>query len=322
MELTVVKNALASARGFISPALFQVKKHLPEILVVGGVASVAGGTVLACKATPKAKEIWEDEIVAVYDEGEEEGVLTEREATEKEQRSFALGKAKDLFILYAPGVGLIGGGLAMLVSAKHIEHSRFTAMLGAYSTLEASFMEYRSRVVAEHGPEMDARCINGTEVEKVSYSEKDEETGKTKKAKEEVVIYTNGENPYHRLFDPFNSPTEWQDNMEQNKFFLECQQAVLNQELKSQGRIFLNDVYKRLGFEYCEVGQFVGWLADDIEGCKDGYIDFGIDYSYLKQEIEAAQAEGRRPEPSIWLNFNCDGQVWDKPLKKKHDQYL
>ena len=159
-------------------------------------------------------------------------------------------------------------------------------------------------------------------VEGATVSGTADKTGKQKKTKEEVTVFTGGESPYHRLFDECNSPTEWKDNLDQNKFFLECQQAVLNRDLRVNGRVFLNDVYKRLGFGYCEVGQFVGWLADDVEGSKDGFIDFGIDYGYLYDEIAKAQAEGRRPEPSIWLNFNCDGEVWDSPLTKKRDAYL
>lgn len=311
-------KALAKA----APVIFQLKKHLPEILVGTGAASVVTGTVLACKAAPTAKAIWESRADIVGFDSDGDGNVEEREATEEERRRVIVQSGLDIVKLYAPGAGLVAGGIAMLVAAKSVEHRRFTAALGAYSTLQAAFDEYRARVVEEGGPELDAKLLNGSKSEKISYMSEDEETGKQKKAKEEVTIFTGGENPYHRIFDECNSPREWQDNLEQNKFFLECQQAVLNRELQTNGRIFLNDVYKRLGFEYCEVGQFVGWLSDDIEGSKDGFIDFGIDYGYLYDEIAKAQAEGRRPEPSIWLNFNCDGEVWDKPLKKKRDAYL
>lgn len=305
-----------------SPWIFQVRKHLPEILVGTGAVSVVTGTVLACKAAPKAKDIWESNADIVGFDADEDGNMIEREATDDERRRIIVRSGLKVVKLYAPGAGLIVGGIGMMVAAKSIEHHRFAAALGAYSTLQAAFDEYRSRVIENGGEELDKKFLNGEATEKVSYISEDEETGKQKKAKEEVTVFTGGESPYHRLFDECNSPTEWRDNLEQNKFFLECQQAVLNRDLKVNGRIFLNDVYKRLGFGYCEVGQFVGWLADDVEGCKDGYIDFGIDYGYLYDEIAKAQAEGRRPEPSIWLNFNCDGEVWDKPLKKKRDAYL
>jgi hypothetical protein len=306
----------------VSPLIFQVKKHLPEILVGTGAVSIAAGTVLACKAAPTAKMVWETRTDIVGFDADDDGNMIEREATEEEKRKLAISSGVKVVKLYAPGVGLIVGGTALLIAAKSVEHRRFTAALGAYSTLQAAFDEYRARVIEEGGNELDAKYLNGSKQEKILYVSEDEETGKQKKSKEEVTVFTGGESPYHRLFDECNSPTEWKDNLDQNKFFLECQQAVLNRDLQVNGRIFLNDVYKRLGFGYCEVGQFVGWLSDDIEGSKDGFIDFGIDYGYLYDEIAKAQAEGRRPEPSIWLNFNCDGEVWDKPLKKKRDAYL
>lgn len=330
MELAIVKTIAEKASPIVKPIFFAVKKHSPEILVGLGSVSIIGGTVVTCRATIKAKEIMDSELTVVSDQrtetddnGNEISYYEERQMDVGElEKEEAIKLGLKVVKSYLPGIGLVGGGIAMLVAAKSIEHRRFTAMLGAYSTLQSMFEEYRGRVIAEGGPSMDFRALNGVETEKVSYSEEDSETGKKKKAKEEVVIYTGGENPYHRLFDETNSPMEWQNNLEQNRFFLECQQTVLNQELNRNGRVFLNDVYKRLGFGYCEVGQFVGWLASDIEGSKDGYIDFGIDYGYLREEIEKAQLEGRRPEPSIWLNFNCDGEIWDKPLVKAVDKFL
>ena len=324
MELTIVKTAVSKAK----PVLFVIRKHLPEILVGTGVASVAGGTVLACKATMEANRILNAELIRPREETEEgldeDGNMTVTTYTEflefsdlERSEAIRLGiKAAKPFV---PAVGLIAGGVGMLVGAKHIEHARFTAALGAYSAMQSMFEEYRANVERELGADADRKFLNGAEMTEYEVEEPPEEgKRKPKKVKEKILSYS-AENPYHRVFDECNSPTEWQDNMEANRFFLECQQTVLNQELNREGRIFLNDVYKRLGFDYCEIGQFVGWLASDIEGSKDGFIDFGIDYACMRREVEQVQYEGRRPEPSIWLTFNCDGEVWDKPLKKKRE---
>lgn len=310
-------DAIAKVASAAKPLIFQLKKHAPEILVGTGTVSVIGGTVLACKATVKASDILKEPADVLVEFDREEGGTFEVHDEEAEHRN-AVKKGFLVAKGYLPAAGLVGGGLAMLVAAKQIEHNRFTAMLGAYSALQASFDEYRARVIEQGGEDMDRQLMNGATKVKVEYEE-EQDGKKPKKVKEEITVFTRGEDPYHRIFDECNSPGEWRDNMETNKFFLECQQTVLNQELKAYGRIFLNDVYKRLGFDYCEVGQFVGWLADDIEGAKDGYIDFGIDYAAIDAEIERAQRENRRPEPSLWLNFNCDGEVWDKPLVKRYD---
>lgn len=296
---------LANAGPSVKRAGFFLKKHLPEILVIGGGASVIGGTVLACKTTLDVAEIVAEPIEETDDE----------ELMRKE----AVKKGATIAVKYLPAAGLVGGGVAMLVSAKSIEHRRFTAALGLYSTVSASFNEYRERVIAEGGEEMDKRFLNGAETMTIETLEESENGKKPKKHKTEVTVFTGGENPLHRIFDEYNAPMDWKENLNANLFFLECQERVLNQRLKAEKRIFLSDVYKAIGFDYHEAGQFLGWLADDIEGCGDGYISFGIDTAMVNEEIARALDANEVPEPSIWLTFNCDGEVWDKPLTKKYD---
>lgn len=317
MANPIFEKAAAIVLPKARPVLFQLKKHLPEILVGAGAASVVGGTILTCSATLKAKDILEEPVSTSYHiEGPDgEMMLVDDEENGKK---IAVKRGIEITLAYLPGVSLIGGGIAMLIAAKSIEHHRFTAMLGAYSSLQAAFEEYRGRVIAEGGTSMDYRCLNGVEIEEVETLEDKGDGKKPKKTKEEVVVFTAGENPYHRIFDECNS-IMWKENLNANEFFLECQERVLNQRLKAEGRIFLSEVYEALGFEYNPVGQFVGWLADDVEGCHDGFISFGIDHAALKREVSRALEANERPEPSIWLTFNCDGEVWDKPLRKKYD---
>lgn len=320
MDITFAKKAAYKILTVVKPMAFEVKKHAPEILVCTGVVSVAGGTALCCRATLSAKEKLSNTMpTANLDVDDDTPMTTYRPVDEDAERRFAIRKGVDVVIGYLPGAGLVVGGVAMLIAAKSIEHRRFTAMLGAYSSLQAAFEEYRARVEREVGAEKELELLNGSETIKVEYLVDNGDGKKPKKEKEEIVVFNGGENPYHRIFDEYNAPTTWYNNLDTNRFFLECEQKALNLVLQSEGRVFLNDVYKRLGFEYCEIGQFVGWLAEDVEGSKDGHIDFGIDYAAIKEEIAAAQAENRRPEPSIWLTFNCDGEIWDKPLKKKYD---
>jgi hypothetical protein len=312
MEITFLKTAVSKIITAARPMVFQLKKHAPEILVITGTVSVAGGTVLCCKATLDAKEKLSKQMPMTSTHPES---VSDKDG----DRQFAMRRGADVVVGYLPGAGLVIGGVAMLIAAKSIEHRRFTAILGAYSSMQAAFDEYRARVEREIGRERELDIFNDAEHVKVDVLEDLGDGKKPKKSKEEIVVFNGGENPYHRIFDECNAPTTWYSNLETNRFFLECEQKALNMMLQTEGRVFLNDVYKRLGFDYCEIGQFVGWLADDIEGSKDGYIDFGIDYAAIKDEIAAAQAEKRRPEPSIWLTFNCDGEIWDKPLKKRYD---
>ena len=319
MEVKFLKPVLQKASVALKPVMFTLRKHSPEILMGSGAVAVGVGTVFACKATLSAKDILDEEVQTQIEvEDEETGEVEVHILPESEVKRQTFAKGLKVVKAYLPAGGLIFGGVALMGAAKSIEHRRFITALAAYSTLQSTFEGYRGRVIAEFGPSADIRLLNGYETEKIEVVEEAEEGKKPKKHKEEVVVNTRGEDPFHRIFDACNT-NEWVPNRDQNLFYLQCAQNMLNQTLQANGRVFLNDVYKALGFEYNEVGQFVGWLADDIEGSKDGYIDFGIDFSYLREELELAQVENRNPEPSIWLNFNCDGEVWDKPLKKKYD---
>lgn len=321
MELAILKNALPVLKAKAAPVIFQLRKHAPEILVGLGVTSIAGGTVLACKATLDAKDILSEEIETEVYQGEDEYGNEQYEVLgDDEIRKEQVKKGAKVALSYLPAAGLLVGGTAMLVGAKSIEHRRLTAALGAYSSLQSMFETYRGRVISEHGPAADQRALTGEVTEKLESVEEAEDGKKPKKRKQELVVRNvDDEDPFHRIFDECNCPHQFVHNLEENKFFLECWQTRFNQKLKAEGRVFLNDVYQALGFDYLPIGQFVGWVADDVEGAKDGFIDFGIDYAYLKDEVAASLDEGRAPEPAIWLNFNCDGEVWSNPLKKKHD---
>lgn len=322
MNAEFFKKGLAAVSTKAAPAIFQLKRHLPEILVGAGAVSIAGGTVLACRATIKAKEILDQPIETVVEELDEDGeVVTATVLGDADIRKEQIVKGATVAAKYLPAAGLIIGGTGMLVAAKSIEHRRFAAALGAYSTMQAMFEQYRGRIISDHGPAADQRALRGETVEAVEVLEEQEEGKKPKKAKKELVFRgVEDEDPFHRIFDECNCPHTFVHNLGENELLLECWQARFNQKLKAEGRVFLNDVYEALGFEYLPIGQFVGWVADDIEGCKDGFIDFGIDYAYIKEEIARAMDEGRAPEPAIWLEFNCDGEVWNNPLKKKYDK--
>ena len=319
MAFDFASKAVKAVGTKAAPIIFWAKKHAPEILVGTGAVSVVGGTVLACHATIKAKDILSEPLLVsegekvVYEDGTEE-IIEEEGVKRRETIKRGLVIVKE----YLPAAGLIGGGVGMLVAAKSIEHRRFTAMLGAYSTLQSMFEEYRGRVIAEGGESLDYRCINGAETTKIEKLVEQEDGKKPKKVKEEVTVFTAGENPYHRIFDDCNSQ-DWRKDREANLNFLQCQEKALNFVLQSKGRVFLSEVYSAIGFDYNPVGQFVGWVADDIEGSGDGYISFGIDWAYERIEIDRAFDEGREPEPSLWLTFNCDGEVWSNPMVKRYD---
>ena len=110
---------------------------------------------------------------------------------------------------------------------------------------------------------------------------------------------------YAKFFDEFNP--NWQNDPEYNLMFLKSQQQYANDLLKARGRLFLNEVYDMLGIERTKAGQVVGWTYNMKNPTGDNFVDFGI-YDMSKERVRAF-VNGY--EPSILLDFNVDGNVWD-----------
>ena len=107
---------------------------------------------------------------------------------------------------------------------------------------------------------------------------------------------------YAKFFDEFNP--NWCKNPEKNLIFLRGIQQDCNDRLHSRGFLFLNEVYEALGLPMTQYGQQVGWIM----GNGDDYVDFGIMDGYRESVRDFVNGY----EPSILLDFNVDGVIWDK----------
>ena len=110
---------------------------------------------------------------------------------------------------------------------------------------------------------------------------------------------------YAKFFDVGND--NWQKDAEHNLWYLKQQQNWANDKLRSQGYLFLNDVYDLLGIPRTKAGQIVGWLYRPEDPSRDSYVDFGI-YDYTK-EVNRDFVNGY--ERTILLDFNVDGPIYD-----------
>lgn len=72
-----------------------------------------------------------------------------------------------------------------------------------------------------------------------------------------------------RLFD--KNSVGWTNDSKFNLHFLQHQQNYLNDVLRVVGHLYLNEVYKILGFATTAIGQMVGWIYDE-----NTVIDFGL----------------------------------------------
>lgn len=297
---------LKSVSGVMNKTVMKLKKHSPEILVVTGIVGVVASAVLACKSTTKVGAILEDtkETLDVIHNGIETGAINNQEYTmedgKKDTAIVYVQTGIKFAKLYAPSVILGVLSITSILASNNILRKRNVALGVAYAAIDKSFKEYRSRVVERFGEEVDKELKYNIKAKKFEEIEVDSETGKEKKVKKTVqVTDPNLQSDYACYFD--ERSRNYETNNDYNMMFLKAQEAFANDKLKVRGHLFLNEVYDDLDLPRTPAGQIVGWTADG----PDGYVNFRI------VEVERETEDGRH-EPALLLDFNVEGNIWDK----------
>ena len=303
-------------KNMINKVKFNVVKHSPEILMGIGIAGIVTSTVLACRSTLKVQEILDykeknmNNIKEVLDEGRED--YTEEDAR-KDKTIIMTTTAIRMMKLYIPSVIIGAGSIACLLQSHNVMRNRNAGLAAALAATTESFKQYRERVTAKYGDEVDKEMRYGIKKEK---KEKD-----GKKTKEDIVVGCDEKelSGYARYFNESN--INWTDDPQFNMMFLRQNQNWANDKLISQGYLYLNDVYDALGFPKTKAGQVVGWVYDPKNNERgDNYVDFGIyDLNVRGYRDEMANdtiAEERQDfingyRNSILLDFNVDGNIWE-----------
>lgn len=290
-----------------SKAIMKIKKHSPEILIVVGVVGTVASAVIACKATTKVNRIIDDakgDIDKVH-------AATENCVTEAGETYSTEDSKKDLVIiyaqtgvklakLYAPAVILGTLSIASILASNNILRKRNVALGAAYAAIDKSFKDYRGRVIERFGEQVDTELKYGIKAKKFEEVEVDPETGKEKKVKKTVMVADpNLQSDYAVYFD--NKSRNYETNQDYNYMFLKAQQQFANDKLQTRGHLFLNEVLDDLDLPRTSAGQIVGWTKDG----PDGYVNFRI------VEVDRETEDGRH-EPSLLLDFNVEGNIWDK----------
>jgi hypothetical protein len=274
----------------LAPAVLQLKKHSPHILFGAGIVGVTASTVLACRATLKVSDALdkiEDNVDAIKKDALKPYLSHRAEPEIDVRREVAWEYARggfEITKLYAPAV-IIGAASIAALTGSHIQLTkRNNALAAAYVTLQAAFEKYRGRVREELGEDR----------EKTLYRES--QMALQSEAIEHGFAHPN---MYARVFDEQNR--NWVPNAESNRLFLEANERYFNDMLAVHKHVFLNDVYKNLGFEPTSAGQLVGWIWNSDRG--DGYISFDVfDCSLADFPING--------DRSVLLDFNVDGVIY------------
>ena len=280
---TINKNAIVEKTSrTLCKAGLKLKKHSPEILVVGGVVGLVASGVMACKATTKLSAILDDskEQIELFDKVAANPEMVKEEYTvedaEKDKKIVKVQTAVKVAKLYAPSIAVGVVSIGAIFASNNIMRKRNVALGAAYATVDQAFKDYRNRVVDRFGEELDKELRYNLKTKEVKETIEDE-NGKKKTVKRNIK-YMDSAMPSEFAVIYDDGCAGWTKDPEDNKFFLIQQQRYANERLKRRGYLSLNEVYELLGFPSTKAGQVVGWLYDckDPNYKGDNFVDFGL----------------------------------------------
>ena len=304
---TINKNAIVEKTSrTLCKAGLKLKKHSPEILVVGGVVGLVASGVMACKATTKLSAILDDskEQIELFDKVAANPEMVNEEYTvedaEKDKKIVRVQTAVKVAKLYAPSIAIGVVSIGAIFASNNIMRKRNVALGAAYATVDRAFKDYRNRVVDRFGEELDKELRYNLKTKEVKETVEDE-NGKKKTVKRNIK-YMDSAMPSEFAVIYDDGCAGWTKDPEDNKFFLIQQQRYANERLKRRGYLSLNEVYELLGFPSTKAGQVVGWLYDckDPNYKGDNFVDFGlynVDYEPNRDFVNGY-------ERNIILDFN------------------
>lgn len=301
---------IATVNSKVTKIGFKLKKHSPEIFIISGIVGGIAAAVMACKATTKAGKVIDkakddlDMIHAAIDGRVPAKENYAEEESKKDITKVYVSTGLSLVKLYAPAVVLGGLSITAILYSNNILQKRNVALAAAYATVDSSFKDYRNRVIERFGDEVDKELKYN--IKPLTVQEKTvDENGNEVVTEKTVKIADPGEhNMYTRIFD--ESSCYWSKTPDYNQMFLIGRERYANDKLNAQGYLFLNDVLEMLDLPRTKEGQMVGWVKDPKIG-RDDYIDFGI----FNANKKSNRAFINGYEPSIWLDFNVQGNILD-----------
>jgi hypothetical protein len=314
-NLQSMKSTLTSKAG---RSVLIVRKYSPEILLVAGIAGGITAAVLAAKATLKAQDVIDEHNVhiEIIDGKLEDGQTasgqqyTQNDSIKDKAEVYTLTTI-ELAKLYLPSVGLGVLSLASILASHGIMTRRQVSLIAAFNVVSDGYASYRQRVIEQLGEDADRNFRHGLREEVITEKEVDE-NGKEKTVKKTVMRRDpQFKSVYARFFD--EASVNWMNNPTSNLAFLKAQQNAMNDLLIVQGHLFLNEVYDALGIPRTKEGAVVGWIyKNDPEWMQEKGFDGFVDFDIYNPENSAGRDFVNGYNPSILLDFNVDGMIFEK----------
>lgn len=319
--LSLVKSVPSAFAKAVGKTAFKLNKNKPQIMVIGGIAIATSAFVLAIVNATKMKdemsviESKKDDIQLRKDEAQNESnQLSEEESKaiitvcNKELRQTQKEAAWLIFkLIVVPSLMFIGG-ISLTVGGHLILLRRFGELSSSFAMLQQTFERYRQWNIAEHGEECDRRYRYGIVGETDAEVSITDENGKEKKVQCKVPVVDNDKaaSMYRFVFSEEFSRRCPKDPVSTISF-LRSQEKYWNMWMESTGQpVTLYMVLEELGIKLDpddpmnDYIMIAGWRPN---GEGDNHIDFGI----MRAENRPAIS---MQENVVWLNFNCDGNLY------------
>lgn len=280
----------------------------PTLMVVGGVATMTAGTVLACRQTLTIETVLANHTEDL--EKIETGLDLELESYNSDlaraDRIKVYARAGlDLGKHYAVPAVLFLGGVGLVFGGHRIMLKRNATLALAFTGLKKAFDSYRGNVVNALGEEYDQKFLRG-EVPDNQFDDAGELL--PRKFNESTT------DPYNRVFEQGASES-WRPDLGANVMFLSTQQRYAQERLNRRGYLYLSEVYEALGFPESDISRVVGWkVRRNPDGTRDiPAVDFGINTPHPSDDVYKVQR-------AVYLDFNCQGLIIGGKLQRILEQ--
>lgn len=270
---------------FGAKAKFGLKKHSPELCLIGGIIGFGVTIVLACKATTRVEEVLDqyEEAKAKIEKAKAAAVdpeLPEEERpvfTEEDEKKAKFDATKTMWLgmakKYAPVALSAAISVGLFLTSYKIINGRLVGLMGAYTALDNGFKKYRKNVVDAVGEEKEREIRTGVKKQMGFVKEKDE-TGKD--VVTEKSVYTKEEkdamlNWNSVLFSRETSTEYVKGDQTYNRHKIHMAEKTLNEDLFRNGFIFEKDLLERLGLPVTNESCIRGWIIDPANPPEDSY---------------------------------------------------
>ena len=207
--------------GLIHGSKLFIKRNASTILTCVGGVGVVTTAVMSVKATPKALALLAD---AEEEKGEELNYVE---------------KIKIAGPVFIPSILIGAGTLACIFGANVLNERKQASLISAYTLLEASYNEYKNKVLELYGEEGAGEIRK--EIAKDHYEETDI-------ADDKQLFYDEFSQRY------FESTLE--DVLRAEYTF--------NRMISTEYGVFLNDFYDLIGLEEVDYGNYMGWMDTQL----------------------------------------------------------